>query len=78
MTRAVLRELRWVAAALVLALLINGLAIAGYRTRWSELYTQIGWTAVVAAVLYGCLLIGRLAANWFQKARGRRGAEPAG
>lgn len=58
-----MRELYWLLGSFGVAVLINAAAIIGYGTRWTELFTQVGWTAIVAGALYGFFMLARLAAR---------------
>jgi len=46
------KELMWLAASLLGAILINVFSIILYKTNWSELYTQILWVLLFSCVLY--------------------------
>lgn len=48
------------ASCLATAVLVNIGCIIAYHTPWYEVFTQIGFTCVVAAILYVMLLIIRL------------------
>lgn len=36
----------------VIAFIINVIAVTTYKTPWSEVFTQIGYVIIIAAVLY--------------------------
>lgn len=48
----VVRELVVFAVCLVAAIALNAYAIVHYQTRWSELYTDIGFTVSLALIIY--------------------------
>lgn len=50
------------------AVLINLGAILYFGTPWYELFTQIGYTLVIAVVLYFVTVLVRLVIHWFRKA----------
>lgn len=45
-------ELIWVAACFCIAILMNVFSIIGYKTLWSELYTQLLWVLIITCFLY--------------------------
>lgn len=56
---AIRRELRWLLASLVLAVLTNAGAIIAFDRPWTELFTQIGYTCFIALGIYVILLVCR-------------------
>ncbi|MDE5891073.1 MAG: hypothetical protein K2O58_10390 [Bacteroidales bacterium] len=60
-SRAKCRELMVFAGCFAAACAANVYAIAVYRTSWSELFTQIGYVAIISVVLYLLCWIVRLA-----------------
>ncbi len=50
------------------AVLINLGAILYFRTPWYELFTQIGYTLLIAVVLYIVVVLLRLVIHLFRKA----------
>ena len=50
------------------AVLINLGAILYFRTPWYELFTQIGYTLLIAVVLYIVVFLLRLVIHLFRKA----------
>ena len=45
-------ELIWLAASFLGAVLLNVFSIIGYKTNWSEIYTQILWVLLITCILY--------------------------
>lgn len=54
------RELIPAAICLVAAILLNVYAIIHYGGHWSEVFTQIGYTVIIAAILYIAVTVLRL------------------
>ena len=50
--RDVAYEIAVFAACLLIAFLVSIYAVVHYQTSWSELYTDIGFTTVLALVVY--------------------------
>lgn len=55
------RELYILLACFVVANIVNWAAIIKFSTPWYEIFTQIGYITVTTCVLYGLLLIVRIA-----------------
>ena len=55
------RELYILLACFVVANIVNWVAIIKFSTPWYEIFTQIGYITVTTCVLYGLLLIVRIA-----------------
>ena len=62
------RELIWFGLCFAAAVLINLGAIIYFKTPWYELFTQIGYTLVITAVLYVISGLVRLVVHLFKKA----------
>ena len=62
----VVRELVVFAVCLVAAIALNAYAIVHYQTRWSELYTDIGFTVSLALIIYTarCVAKGLITILW--------------
>lgn len=56
----VIRELYIILACFVLACCVNVGAIIAYDRPWSELWSQIGYVAFIAAGIYGLLAVVRV------------------
>lgn len=54
------RELKILLASLLVALLLNLVAIIIYSTSFTELYTQWIWMAIITAGIYLATVVGRL------------------
>ena len=50
--RDVVREAAVFGVCLILAFGMNIYAVGHYQTEWSELYTNVGYTVVLAAIIY--------------------------
>jgi len=50
------REAKWLLAFNFLTVAINSAAIIHYDTAWIELFTQLGWTTLLATALYLCAI----------------------
>ena len=50
--RDVVREAAVFGACLLVAIGCNAYAVWHYQTEWSELYTNVGYTIVLAAIIY--------------------------
>lgn len=50
--RDVVREAVVFGACLLVAIGCNAYAVWHYQTEWSELYTNVGYTIVLAAIIY--------------------------
>lgn len=55
----VVRELVVFAVCLAAAIALNAYAIAHYQTRWSELYTDIGFTVSLALIIYAARCVAK-------------------
>lgn len=53
-------ELIIMASCLAIAVMVNIGCIIAYHTPWYEVFTQIGFTCVVAAILYVASILVRL------------------
>ena len=54
------KELTIFAVCLAMAVLVNAACIISYKTSWTELFTQVGFTVVVAVMIYCIAAIARL------------------
>ena len=54
--RRIRREIRFAAAAFIVAFLTNLYAVVRFDRPWYELFTQMGYVVVITAVIYLCLL----------------------
>lgn len=59
--RRIRREIRFAAAAFIVAFLTNLYAVVRFDRPWYELFTQMGYVVVITAVIYLLLWIPRLA-----------------
>ena len=50
--RDVVREAAVFGACLLVAFALSIYAVVHYQTQWSELYTNVGYTIVLAAIIY--------------------------
>ena len=55
------RELKIWLVCFIVANIINWAAIIKYQTPWYEIFTQIGYVVVSSLLLYGLLLLVRIA-----------------
>lgn len=55
------RELKILFACFVVANIINWVAIIKFQSPWYEIFTQIGYVVVTSLLLYGLLLLMRIA-----------------
>ncbi|MBQ5359044.1 MAG: hypothetical protein IIU61_06340 [Alistipes sp.] len=55
----VVRELVVFAICLVAAIALNAYAIVHYQTKWSELYTDIGFTVSLALIIYAARCVAK-------------------
>ncbi len=69
--RRIRREIRFAAAAFIVAFLTNLYAVVRFDRPWYELFTQMGYVVVITAVIYLLLWIPRLLAALVSG--GRRG-----
>ena len=58
--RRIKTELTIMAACLMAAVLVNIGCIIAYHTPWYEVFTQVGFTCVVAVIIYIAIVILRL------------------
>ena len=72
--RRIRREIRFAAAAFIVAFLTNLYAVVRFDRPWYELFTQMGYVVVITAVIYLLLWITRLLAALVSRMGGRRGA----
>ncbi len=66
------RELYVWLACLVVANIINVVAIIKFQSPWYELFTQVGYMLVTSFVLYALVLVVRLAWRIFRYLLGKR------
>ena len=71
--RRIRREIRFAAAAFIVAFLTNLYAVVRFDRPWYELFTQMGYVVVITAVIYLLLWIPRLLAALDSRMGGRRG-----
>ena len=71
--RRIRREIRFAAAAFIVAFLTNLYAVVRFDRPWYELFTQMGYVVVITAVIYLLLWIPRLLAALVSSMGGRRG-----
>lgn len=71
--RRIRREIRFAAAAFIVAFLTNLYAVVRFDRPWYELFTQMGYVVVITAVIYLLLWISRLLAALVSRMGGRRG-----
>lgn len=71
--RRIRREIRFAAAAFIVAFLTNLYAVVRFDRPWYELFTQMGYVVVITAVIYLLLWIPRLLAALVSGMGGRRG-----
>ena len=71
--RRIRREIRFAAAAFIVAFLTNLYAVVRFDRPWYELFTQMGYVVVITAVIYLLLWIPRLLAALASRMGGRRG-----
>lgn len=55
------RELKIWLVCFIVANIVNWAAIIKYQTPWYEIFTQIGYVVVLSLLLYGLLLLVRIA-----------------
>lgn len=65
--KRVITELKIYGSCYLLAMLLNVVAIISYNTEWKELYTQIFWLAIIAAVMYAVTVGVRIAFHLFKR-----------
>lgn len=66
------RELWILLACFVVANIVNWVAIIKFQTPWYEIFTQIGYVLVTTALLYGLLLVVRIAWYVFKNLLGKK------
>lgn len=71
--RRIRREIRFAAAAFIVAFLTNLYAVVRFDRPWYELFTQMGYVVVITAVIYLLLWIPRLLTALVSRMGGRRG-----
>lgn len=71
--RCIRREIRFAAAAFIVAFLTNLYAVVRFDRPWYELFTQMGYVVVITAVIYLLLWIPRLLAALVSRMGGCRG-----
>lgn len=58
--RSVIREAIVFGVCIALAVALNAYAIVKYDTQWSELYTDIGYTILLAMIIYGARCVAKI------------------
>lgn len=62
------QEIKCFGICFAAAVLINLGAIIHFGTPWYELFTQLGYTLLIALVFYALAVLIRLVIHWFRKA----------
>ena len=71
--RRIRREIRFAAAAFIVAFLTNLYAVVRFDRPWYELFTQMGYVVVITAGVYLLLWVPRPLAALVSRMGGRRG-----
>lgn len=66
------RELKFFACCFVCAVAINICCIISYQTSWVELFSQIGWTTIIASGLYAITIAVRVVSRILKSFFARR------
>lgn len=66
------RELRIWLACFVVANIVNVATIIKYQTPWHEIFTQLGYVVVLSLMLYGLVLVVRIAWHLFGHLLGKK------